>query len=57
MLMNLKFKADLTFLNQKTQIQKVLSLFYNPCADKSPVIKVWHEIVSCQMLLFSLSKV
>ena len=55
--MNLKIKADLTFKNQKTQIQKVLSFFYNPCTVKSPVIEVRHEIVSCQMLLFSLSEV
>ena len=50
--MNLKIKADLTFYNQKTQIKKILSFFYNPYAVKSPVIQAQHEIVSCQMLLF-----
>ena len=48
-------KADLTFQNQKTQIEKVLSLFYNPCIVKSPVIQVRYEIVSCQILLVLLS--
>ena len=51
--------AELYFkiLEEKTQIEKVLSSLYDPCTCKSRAIQVRGKIVSYQMLLLSLSKV